>query len=160
MSNKKATTLKQAPQTNAKTTIATNSDNSALNLLTSLLLIAYGYVTVITPNWMAFELKFHPKAEQDLDNIIEYYNTLKEGLGYEVYVEIDEYIESIRTFPFIAPKRLENVRVFFTKKFHFGVYHLTLEETSEIFIVAIINSRQEMNAQMVLNRIADIHNPY
>ena len=55
MSNKKATTLKQAPQTNAKTTIATNSDNSALNLLTSLLLIAYGYVTVITPNWMAFD---------------------------------------------------------------------------------------------------------
>ena len=38
---------------------------------------------------MAFELKFHPKAEQDLDNIIEYYNTLKEGLGYEVYVEIE-----------------------------------------------------------------------
>ena len=55
MSNKKATTQKQAPQTNAKTTIATNSDNSALNLLTSLLLIAYGYVTVITPNWMAFD---------------------------------------------------------------------------------------------------------
>ncbi len=109
---------------------------------------------------MAFELKFHPKAEQDLDNIIEYYNTVKEGLGYEVYVEINEYIESIRTFPFIAPKRLENVRVFFTKKFHFGVYHLTLEEASEIFIVAIINSRQEINAQMVLNRIADIHNPY
>ena len=39
---------------------------------------------------MAFELKFHPKAEQDLDNIIEYYNTLKEGLGYEVYVEIEQ----------------------------------------------------------------------
>ena len=55
MSNKKATTQKQAPQTNAKTTVATNSDNSALNLLTSLLLIAYGYVTVITPNWMAFD---------------------------------------------------------------------------------------------------------
>ena len=55
MSNKKVTTLKQAPQTNAKTTVTTNSDNSALNLLTSLLLIAYGYVTVITPNWMAFD---------------------------------------------------------------------------------------------------------
>ena len=56
MSNKKATTQKQAPQTTtAKTTIATNSDNSALNLLTSVLLIAYGYVTVITPNWMAFD---------------------------------------------------------------------------------------------------------
>ena len=56
MSNKKATTQKQAPHTTtAKTTIATNSDNSALNLLTSLLLIAYGYVTVITPNWMAFD---------------------------------------------------------------------------------------------------------
>ena len=56
MSNKKATTQKQAPNTTtAKTTVATNSDNSALNLLTSLLLIAYGYVTVITPNWMAFD---------------------------------------------------------------------------------------------------------
>lgn len=56
MSNKKATTQKQAPHTTtAKTTVATNSDNSALNLLTSLLLIAYGYVTVITPNWMAFD---------------------------------------------------------------------------------------------------------
>ena len=56
MSNKKATTLKQAPHTaTAKTTVTTNSDNSALNLLTSLLLIAYGYVTVITPNWMAFD---------------------------------------------------------------------------------------------------------
>ena len=56
MSNKKATTQKQAPHTTtAKTTVATNSDNSALNLLTRVLLIAYGYVTVITPNWMAFD---------------------------------------------------------------------------------------------------------
>jgi len=56
MSNKKATTQKQAPHTTtAKTTVTTNSDNSALNLLTSMLLIAYGYVTVITPNWMAFD---------------------------------------------------------------------------------------------------------
>lgn len=29
--------------------------NATLNLLTSILLIAYGYVTVLTPNWMAFD---------------------------------------------------------------------------------------------------------
>ena len=39
----------------AFTETSTEGANASMNLLTTILLIAYGYVTVLTPNWMAFD---------------------------------------------------------------------------------------------------------
>ncbi|AMD86141.1 O-antigen ligase [Capnocytophaga haemolytica] len=51
--NKQNTTSQPASATTQG--VAETKTNPQLNLLVSVLLIAYGYVTVLTPNWMAFD---------------------------------------------------------------------------------------------------------
>ena len=61
MKNKKKATTPNPTRTTtppASSPVAPAATSSpALNLLCSILLIAYGYVTVLTPNWMAVDSK-------------------------------------------------------------------------------------------------------
>ncbi|GET45126.1 O-antigen ligase family protein [Capnocytophaga felis] len=50
--NKNSTAKKNPTVTSA---MATTNENTTTNLLVNVLLIAYGYITVLTPNWMAFD---------------------------------------------------------------------------------------------------------
>ncbi|MFK8281056.1 O-antigen ligase family protein [Capnocytophaga cynodegmi] len=51
--NKKSNTEKESKATISG--ISSPKQNTSMNLLTTILLIAYGYVTVLTPNWLAFD---------------------------------------------------------------------------------------------------------
>lgn len=105
---------------------------------------------------MSFSLIFHPRAEKELNDIIDYYNVFRENLGFEAYNEVVDYIETLKDFPFVAPKKYEEVRIFFTKRFHFGIHYIVLEELSEVIIIAIINTKQQIKEYQIFNRISDI----
>ncbi|MBI1667956.1 type II toxin-antitoxin system RelE/ParE family toxin [Capnocytophaga periodontitidis] len=105
---------------------------------------------------MSFSLIFHPRAEKELNDVIDFYNVFREDLGLEAYNEIVDYIETLKDFPFVASKRYGEVRIFFTKKFHFGIHYIALEEFSEVIIIAIVNAKQEIKAQQIFNRISDM----
>lgn len=40
---------------------------------------------------MSFSLIFHPRAEKELNDVIDYYNVFRENLGFEAYNEIVDY---------------------------------------------------------------------
>ena len=103
---------------------------------------------------MSFSLIFHPRAEKELNDIIDYYNVFRENLGFEAYNEIVDYIETLKDFPFVVPKKYEEVRIFFTKRFHFGIHYIALEELSEVIIIAIINTKQQIKEHQIFNRIS------
>lgn len=105
---------------------------------------------------MSFSLIFHPRAEKELNDIIDYYNVFRENLGFEAYNEIVDYIETLKDFLFVAPKKYEEVRIFFTKRFHFGIHYIVLEELSEVIIIAIINTKQQIKEHQIFNRISGI----
>lgn len=105
---------------------------------------------------MSFSLIFHPRAEKELNDIIDYYNVFRENLGFEAYNEIVDYIETLKDFLFVAPKKYEEVRIFFTKRFHFGIHYIALEELSEVIIIAIINTKQQIKEHQIFNRISGI----
>lgn len=105
---------------------------------------------------MSFSLIFHPRAEKELNDIIDYYNVFRENLGFEAYNEVVDYIETLKDFPFVAPKGYEEVRIFFTKRFHFGIHYIALEELSEVIIIAIINTKQQIKEHQIFNRISGI----
>ena len=48
---------------------------------------------------MDFELMIHRQAEIDLEEIVVYYNKIRENLGFEVYEEIYSYIQEIKSRP-------------------------------------------------------------
>lgn len=100
---------------------------------------------------MDFRISFHPSAQQEWLNVIDWYNTKKKGLGFEVFEEIDVFLKIIKENPYLYQERFDTVRVIFTKRFHFGIHYILNEKRKEIFVVAILNAREDISK--MLNRL-------
>jgi hypothetical protein len=83
------------------------------------------------------KLSFHPEAENELKQIVFYYNELKHGLGIEFGKEIYLSIQNILAFPFAWEPLSTNSRRCLVNRFPYGIiYHI---ETDEVIILAIMN---------------------
>lgn len=58
---------------------------------------------------MDFELMIHRQAEIDLEEILIFYNNIKDNLGFEVYEEVYDYIQEIKSRPFSFRKETEQI---------------------------------------------------
>ena len=94
---------------------------------------------------MDFELMIHRQAEIDLEEILIFYNNIKDNLGFEVYEEVYDYIQEIKSRPFSFRKEREQIRVCFTKRFHFAIYFVVVEDLFKIWIIGVINQKDNPN---------------
>lgn len=94
---------------------------------------------------MDFELMIHRQAEIDLEEILIFYNNIKNYLGFEVYEEVYDYIQEIKSRPFSFRKETEQIRVCFTKRFHFAIYFVVVEDLFKIWIIGVINQKDNPN---------------
>ena len=94
---------------------------------------------------MDFELMIHRQAEIDLEEILIFYNNIKYNLGFEVYEEVYDYIQEIKSRPFSFRKETEQIRVCFTKRFHFAIYFVVVEDLFKIWIIGVINQKDNPN---------------
>ena len=94
---------------------------------------------------MDFELMIHRQAEIDLEEILIFYNNIKNNLGFEVYEEVYDYIQEIKSRPFSFRKETEQIRVCFTKRFHFAIYFVVVEDLFKIGIIGVINQKDNPN---------------
>ncbi len=51
-----------------------------------------------------FKLKILPRAKEEINEISEYYNSRQKGLGKLFYAEFNEYISTLKSFPFFEEK--------------------------------------------------------
>ena len=94
---------------------------------------------------MDFELMIHRQAEIDLEEILIFYNNIKDNLGFEVYEEVYDYIQEIKSRPFSFRKETEQIRVCFTKRFHFAIQFVVVEDLFKIWIIGVINQKDNPN---------------
>ena len=94
---------------------------------------------------MDFELMIHRQAEIDLEEILIFYNNIKDNLGFEVYEEVYDYIQEIKSSTFSFRKETEQIRVCFTKRFHFAIYFVVVEDLFKIWIIGVINQKDNPN---------------
>lgn len=94
---------------------------------------------------MDFELMIHRQAEIDLEEILIFYNNIKNNLGFEVYEEVYDYIQEIKSRPFSFRKETGQIRVCFTKRFHFAIYFVVVEDLFKIWIIGVINQKDNPN---------------
>ena len=84
---------------------------------------------------------FHPDAEAELINAIEYYEGYEKSLGYdfslEVYLAIERAVSYPQAWPIIEP----DIRRALVRRFHYGVLYSV--ESEEIFIVAVMHLHRE-----------------
>ena len=88
-------------------------------------------------------------ANQEWVNVIDWYNNKKEGLGFEVFDEIDRYLEKLKSAPFIHRKIDEEIRISLTPRFHFTIFYTIVGNT--IRVIGIRNQRE--NYSDVFNRL-------
>ena len=74
-----------------------------------------------------------------------FYNNIKDNLGFEVYEEVYDYIQEIKSRPFSFRKETEQIRVCFTKRFHFAIYFVVVEALFKIWIIGVINQKDNPN---------------
>ena len=84
---------------------------------------------------------FHPAAEKELIDAVDYYNECQSGLGAEFAQEIYHTIQNILLFPHSWAPFSENTRRCLTNRFPYGViYQATAKE---IFIIAVMQLNRE-----------------
>lgn len=62
---------------------------------------------------------FHPEAEKEFFEAVEYYEGIEKGLGYDFAIEIFTTIERITTYPKAWPFAEEYIRRALVKRFPF-----------------------------------------
>jgi plasmid stabilization system protein ParE len=80
--------------------------------------------------------RFHPEAEAELNDAVDYYDACQEGLGLEFAREVHATIENICDFPLAWTPLSPNTRRCLLRRFPYGVvYQLKI---GEIVIIAIM----------------------
>lgn len=84
---------------------------------------------------------FHPEAEAEFVQAIDYYEECEVGLGYDFAVEVYSAIERTKAYPKAWPIIEEDIRRSLVRRFPYGI--LYTEEADELFIVAVMHLHRD-----------------
>ena len=79
---------------------------------------------------------FHPDAERELNEAIDYYNKCQDGLGLEFAKQVYSTIQNILLFPQAWTPLSKNTRRCLANRFPYGVIYQVTD--NEIFIIAVM----------------------
>ena len=95
-----------------------------------------------------FEIIILLRADLEVDEIAEYYESLSDGLGTKFFNEYQKYVDTLNTFPFFEEK-YNIVRTLPLKKFPYTI-HFTVDEINKIVAVhAVISNYQDPNTTRI-----------
>lgn len=83
---------------------------------------------------------FHPEAEAELNEAIDYYEECEPGLGYDFSTEVFAGIQNVVNYPTAWPVMEEDVRRCLINRFPYGILYSI--ERGDIFILAIMHLRR------------------
>ena len=83
---------------------------------------------------------FHPEAQRELLEAIDYYNDAEPGLGLQFFAEIQSAIELVEVFPDLWMEVESGIRRCLVRRFPYAI--LYSREGDEIFIYAIMHTRR------------------
>ena len=86
---------------------------------------------------------FHPDAELELNDSVDYYEECKTNLGSEFAYEVQKTIQRILEFPTAWQKIDGEIRRCLTNRFPFGVIYY--KRNKEIVILAIMQLQRKPN---------------
>ena len=81
-------------------------------------------------------------AVNDIDQAVNYYNGLSDGLGYEFADTIDRYFSKLQQLPTASAIRYDQVRVKPVDTFPFTIHYTVTD--SQIIILRVFNTFQRI----------------
>ena len=83
---------------------------------------------------------FHPEAQTDLNQAVDYYENCQSGLGSEFLNEVEAAIKRILQFPEAWSNLSHRTRRCLTNRFPYGLIYQTQE--NHIRIIAVVHSHR------------------
>lgn len=83
----------------------------------------------------SFSIIIKHEAEEDLQEIFEYYEGKKEGLGERFINSFDDSLNKLEGNPFSTVNVSSNIRSIVTKIFPYSIYFIVFENSVIIFAV-------------------------
>ncbi|MET4028420.1 toxin ParE1/3/4 [Marinobacter sp. MBR-99] len=87
------------------------------------------------------DVRFHPAAEAELNEAIDYYESIQPGLGIDLAEEVEKAVIRAVKFPQAWSYIRKPVRRSLVKRFPYGV--LYSEQHNCIFVLAVMNLHRE-----------------
>lgn len=95
-----------------------------------------------------FEINILLRADLEVDEIAEYYESISNGLGTKFFNEYQDYVETLHTFPFFEEK-YNIIRTLPLKKFPYTI-HFTVDEVNKMVTVyAVTSNYQDPNTTRI-----------
>ncbi|TPG44689.1 MULTISPECIES: hypothetical protein [Flavobacterium] len=91
-----------------------------------------------------YEIIILVRADLEADEIAEYYESLSNGLGTKFFNEYQDYVETLKTFPFFEEK-YNTVRILPLKKFPYSVHFTVNENEKSVSVYAVTSNHQDPN---------------
>ena len=86
---------------------------------------------------------FHPRAKQELDKAVHYYENCSSGLGLEFAEEVYAAIFRIIAYPKAYTRLSKHTRRCLVHRFPFGVIFQVKDETLRVIAIANLNRKPE-----------------
>jgi hypothetical protein len=84
---------------------------------------------------------FHPEAEAEFLDAIEYYEGCKLGLGYEFAIEVHSTIENILSYPNAWTILEDDIRRCQVRRFPYGIVYS--QDGDVIFVLAVMHLHRD-----------------
>jgi toxin ParE1/3/4 len=91
---------------------------------------------------MEFNTIVLPSAIKDIQQIIDYYDSVQFGLSEKFYDELNDYILSLQKNPYFQ-LRYSTVRCLPLKKFPVMIHFIVDEKLNNIYIRAVLNTHKD-----------------
>lgn len=89
-----------------------------------------------------FEIIILLRAELEVDEIAEYYESLSNGLGTKFFNEYQDYVDTLLTFPFFEEK-YNTIRILPLRKFPYTIHFKIDENKKLVFVLAVTSNHQD-----------------
>ena len=89
------------------------------------------------------KISYHPKAADEYDEAIDYYEDCQTGLGKQLTQEIDASIKLVLAFPTAWTLLEGEIRRILIRRFPFGLLYILRND--EIYILAVMNLNRNPN---------------
>lgn len=83
---------------------------------------------------------FHPDAESEFEDAVNYYEEHQNGLGYDFSLEVYSAIRRVITNPGAWSILDDDIRRCLTNRFPYGIVYS--QDNDEIYILAVMNLRR------------------
>ncbi|MFM2306922.1 MAG: hypothetical protein RLZZ367_1591 [Bacteroidota bacterium] len=98
----------------------------------------------------SFVVTILPRAFNDIQDAVYYYESLNDGLGEKFFDEVDAYMQILGKHPFYQV-RYDDVRCLPLKKFPYMIHFRVDEIQKVVYVEAVVNCYQNPGTSWLVN---------